>query len=138
MIVDKLISKYQKGVFVRPNFTKVLLLLAIGASALLSQTDRATLRGTVTDPSGSVVPNAQVLIQQVGTNVERKLTTDENGNYEAPALQPGHYLVKVEIAGFRGYQAEDVLLDAGVTRRFDVALQVGATTESVTVTGGAS
>jgi len=123
---------------VRPNFTKVLLLLAIGASALLSQTDRATLRGTVTDPSGSVVPNAQVLIQQVGTNVERKLTTDENGNYEAPALQPGHYLVKVEIAGFRGYQAEDVLLDAGVTRRFDVALQVGATTESVTVTGGAS
>ena len=120
------------------SYTRVLLLLAIGASALLSQTDRATLRGTVTDPSGSVVPNAQVLIQEVGTNVERKLTTDENGNYEAPALKPGHYLIKVETAGFRGFQAEDVLLDAGLTRRFDVALQVGATTESVTVTGGAS
>ena len=104
---------------------------------MLSQTDRATLRGTVTDPSGSVVPSAQVLIQEVGTNVERKLTTDENGNYEAPALSPGHYLVKVETKGFRGFQAEDILLDAGVTRRFDIALQVGATTESVTVTGGA-
>ncbi len=121
----------------RHSYTKVLLLLVFGASALLSQTDRATLRGTVTDPSGSVVPNAQVLIQEVGTNVERKLTTDENGNFEAPALSPGHYLVKVETKGFRGFQAEDVLLDAGVTRRFDIALQVGATTESVTVTGGA-
>ncbi|MBZ5623213.1 MAG: carboxypeptidase regulatory-like domain-containing protein [Acidobacteriia bacterium] len=114
------------------------MLLAFGASALLAQTDRATLRGTVTDPSGSVVPNAQVLIQEVGTNVERKLATDENGNYEAPALKPGHYLIKVEITGFRGFLAEDVLLDAGLTRRFDIALQVGATTESVTVTGGAS
>jgi Carboxypeptidase regulatory-like domain/TonB dependent receptor len=123
---------------VRLYATRVLLLLVIGAAALFSQTDRATLRGTVTDPSGSVVPNAQVLIQEVGTNVERKLTTDENGNYEAPALKPGHYLVKVETAGFRGFTAEDVLLDAGLTRRFDVVMQVGATTESVTVTGGAS
>jgi uncharacterized surface anchored protein len=40
------------------------------------------------------------LIQEVGTNVERKLTTDENGNYEAPALQPGHYVIKVETKGF--------------------------------------
>jgi len=126
------------GVFVLRNSTKLLLLLALGASALLSQTDRATLRGTVTDPSGSVVPNAQVLIQELGTNVERKLATDENGNYEVPALKPGHYMVKVEIKGFRGFQAKDVLLDAGLTRRFDVTLQVGATTESVTVTGGAS
>ncbi len=116
---------------------KVLLLLAFGASALLSQSDRATLRGTVTDPSGSVVPSAQILIQQVGTNVDRKLTTDENGNYEAPALIPGHYLIKVENAGFRAFQAEDVLLDAGQTRRFDVTLQMGSASESVTVTGGA-
>src|SRR5450759_3279791 len=113
---------------------KLFLLLALGASALLSQTDRATLRGTVTDPSGSVVPNAQILIQEVGTNVERKLATDENGTYEVAALKPGHYLVKVETKGFRGFQAEDVLLDAGVTRRFDIALQVGATTESVSYT----
>ena len=118
----------------RSSFTKVLLLLVLGALVLLSQTDRATLRGTVTDPSGSVVPNAQVLIQEVGTNVDRKLTTDENGSYEVAALKPGHYLIKVETAGFRGFQAEDVLLDAGMTRRFDITLQVGATSESVTVT----
>jgi hypothetical protein len=116
---------------------RILLLLVLGAAALLPQTDRATLRGTVTDPSGSVVPNSQVLVQQVGTNVDRRLTTDENGNYEAPALIPGHYLIKVENTGFRAFQAEDVLLDAGQTRRFDIALQVGSATESVTVTGGA-
>ncbi len=104
---------------------------------MFSQTDRATLRGTVTDPSGSVVPSAQILIQEVGTNLDRKLTTDENGNYEAPALNPGHYVIKIETKGFRSFQAEDVLLDAGQTRRFDITLQVGATTESVTVTGGA-
>src|SRR5260370_9716472 len=113
---------------------RVLLLLAFGASALLSQTDRATLRGTVTDPSGSVVPNAQVLVQQVGTNVDRKLTTDENGNYEAPALTPGRYLIRVEIAGFRAFQLEDVLLDAGQTRRLDAPRQVGSEPDAVTLT----
>ena len=67
----------------------VFAFLALGTAALLAQTDRATLRGVVTDPSGSVVPNAQILIQEVGTNIEaRKLTTDENGGYEAPGLKP--------------------------------------------------
>jgi hypothetical protein len=105
---------------------------------LLSQTDRATLRGTVTDPSGSVVPNAQIVVQEVGTSIDRRLTTDESGTYEVAALKAGHYTIKVETKGFRGYIAEDVLLDAGLTRRFDIVLQVGATTESVTVSGGAS
>src|SRR6185369_13756714 len=109
------------GVFVLRNSTKLLLLLALGAYALLAQTDRATLRGTVTDASGSVVPNAQVVIQEVGTSIEaRRLITDENGNYEVPALKPGHYQVKVDTAGFRAFVVEDLLLDAGQIRRLDV------------------
>ncbi|HEX7598036.1 MAG TPA: carboxypeptidase-like regulatory domain-containing protein, partial [Polyangia bacterium] len=71
----------------RRSFTKIFLLLVIGASALLSQTDRATLRGTVTDPSGSVIPNAQIVVQEVGTSIDRKLTTDDSGTYEVPALK---------------------------------------------------
>ena len=119
--------------------TRLLVITLLVAGALLAQTDRATLRGTVTDPTGLVVPNAQVIIEEVGTNIEaRRLTTDENGNYEVPALKPGTYRVKVDSAGFRSFIADAVLLDAGQVRRLDVALQVGATTESVTVTGGAA
>lgn len=118
---------------------KSLLVLTILVSALFAQTDRATLRGTVTDPSGLVVPGATVVIQEVGTNIEaRRLTTDELGNFEAPALKQGRYVIKVDKAGFRSFQAEDVLLDAGQTRRLDVSLQVGTTAETVTVQAGAA
>ncbi len=119
--------------------TRLILAALLVSGALLAQTDRATLRGTVTDPTGLVVPNATITIEEVGTNIEaRRLTTDENGNYEAPALKPGTYRVKVDNAGFRSFVADAVLLDAGQVRRLDVGLQVGSTTESVTVTGGAA
>jgi hypothetical protein len=120
-------------------FPRLTVLLLGVAGALLAQTDRTTLRGTVTDPSGLVIPGAQITIEEVGTNIEaRRLTTDQNGNYEAPALKPGTYKVQVDATGFRKFVADAVLLDAGQVRRLDVSMQVGSTAESVTVTGGAA
>jgi hypothetical protein len=121
------------------NFQVLLLVLLAASGSLLAQTDRATLRGTVSDPSGLPVPGAQVVITELGTNIEaRRLTTDENGNYEIPALKPGQYRLVVDKAGFRSYVAESVLLDAGQVRRIDMNLQVGATAETITVQAGAA
>jgi Carboxypeptidase regulatory-like domain/TonB dependent receptor-like, beta-barrel len=119
--------------------TRTLPVLLVAAIGVFAQTDRATLRGTVTDPGGLVVPGAQVIIQESGTNIEaRRLNTDANGNYEAPALKPGTYIIQVDAGGFKSFKAEDLLLDAGQTRRVDVRLQVGTTTETITVQGGAA
>ncbi len=120
-------------------FAAPLCILFVLSVAMFAQTDRATLRGTVTDPTGSVVPNVEVTIVELATNIEaRKLTTDENGNFEMPGLKPGRYKMTVDAKGFRSYVADNMLLDAGLTRRVDVSLQLGATAETITVQAGAA
>ena len=115
-------------------FAAPLCILFVLSVAMFAQTDRATLRGTVTDPTGSVVPNVEVTIVELATNIEaRRLTTDENGNFEMPGLKPGRYKMTVDAKGFRSYVADNMLLDAGHVRRVDVSLQVGATAETITV-----
>ena len=115
----------------------VVVLLTIGLAT--AQTDRSTLRGTVTDQSGGIIPGADIVVTDQATNLEvRRLITDSYGNYEVPGLKPGMYRVKVDLAGFRSFVAEDVKLDAGQVRRLDVGLQVGIESETVTVTTGAA
>src|SRR5262245_31011164 len=107
-------------------------------SSLVAQTERGTIRGVVTDPTGAIVPDAVINVTHVATNIERKVNSDANGNFEVPDLQPGVYRVKADKTGFRGYLAENVLLDSGQARRLDVILQVGSTTETITVQAGAA
>lgn len=115
-----------------------VLLVFFAATALLAQTEKATLRGVVTDPTGAVVPQTAITVTEIATNIERQTTSDANGNYEVPDLKPGTYRVKADKAGFRTHLAESLLLDAGQVRRVDILLQVGATAETVTVEAGAA
>ncbi len=108
------------------------------AAALSAQTDRATLRGTVSDPSGALVPEAGITVTEIATNLERKVASDANGNFEIPGLKPGLYRLTADKAGFRNFVAENLLLDSGQVRRVDVTLQVGGTAETVTVQAGAA
>jgi hypothetical protein len=117
----------------------VFLLVALAPAVSLAQTEKATLRGTVTDPTGAVVPGAAVIVIEVATNVQaRHFTTDANGNYEVPDLKPSTYQVKVDLDGFKSFVANAVLLDAGQVRRFDVRLEIGSTSEMITVEAGAA
>jgi hypothetical protein len=116
-----------------------LILPFLVGGALFAQTERATLRGTVNDPSGAVVSNATVVVTEVATNVEaRRVTTDESGNYEVPDLRPTTYRVSVDVTGFKKFIADGVLLDAGQFRRLDVKLSVGSTSDAITVEAGAA
>ena len=118
---------------------RLIACMLLATSALMAQTTYSVLRGTATDSSGAVMPGVAITATDIATNLSvRTVSTDNNGNYEIPDLKPGTYRVKAEAAGFRVFVADNVLLDVGSTRRLDVILQVGATTETVTVEAGAS
>ena len=112
-----------------------VLLIAICCFSALAQDGTATLRGTVTDPNGSVVPAAIVSVanEQTGTN-RRTGTTNESGDYVFASLTPGSYRVTVEAANFKKSVKENIRLNVGETQEFDFTLEVGASQEIVTVT----
>lgn len=122
---------------------KGLVVLAAVALILLtaipgySQGTFGTIIGTAKDASGGVVPSATVRVTNQATGIERTLTTDQMGRYEATHLNPGTYRVTAEAAGFKKFEHRDVILEAQQTVRIDVALEVGSVGTEVTVTEGA-
>src|SRR5665213_3280020 len=78
-----------------------LVTLAIFIASVFAQSNRAVIVGTVLDPSGSSVANAQVTITNLGTNIESKVLTAAEGQYTVTNLDPGNYSVTVTAAGFK-------------------------------------
>jgi len=114
------------------------LLITLVCIPCFPQTSTATLLGTVRDPSGAVVPDAQVTIRNVGTNAERPVLSNEVGEYAAPLLQPGEYEVVVQIAGFKRFVQSGITLRVNDVLSVPIPLQVGLETEEVTVQSDAS
>src|SRR6185437_2223246 len=113
----------------------VALCFLCGAAAVFSQgTNLGTLRGTVTDPNGAVIPNAAVKITDQTTGLSRDVTTDADGNYEAAALKAGTYKISVAATGFKTAEVDAVLKGSDVVRA-DVRTEVGAQSENVLITG---
>lgn len=108
------------------------LLLSSGIPAW-SQVENASLTGSVTDPSGAVIPDASVTATQIGTNLEQKTTTDSAGYYLFPALLVGTYTVTVEATGFKKAIHENTVLGVGQRARSDFNLEVGLVTQQVDV-----
>lgn len=102
-------------------------------STASAQQFAGTLRGTVTDSAGAVVAGAEVSVTNIATNVSRSAVTADNGTYVIPQLQPGLYRVTVKKNGFKAGAVDEVKLDVQQVREVDVALEVGAATETVTV-----
>lgn len=106
---------------------------------LMPQSILSTIRGTVTDQSKAVIPGVEVNVTEVSTNVRaRTVLTGDNGNYEVPDLKPGVYRVTVAMPGFKTYVADNIALDSGQARRIDITIEVGETSEHVTVEAGAA
>ncbi len=112
----------------------LLLVVLFAAGPLVAQEIYATLIGTVTDPSGAVVPNAQVIVHSNETNSDvRTVTTDGSGNFTVTNLQAGNYTVTFKSTGFRTSTANNVILNVSQKRSLDVQLEPGAVTENITV-----
>ena len=108
--------------------------LVCASSPLLAQrSDRATISGVVTDQQGSAVPGATVTIHNQDTGVDTVRVTNEAGAYTTPPLVLGRYVVSVDLEGFKKAVSSEILLEGGDAFRHDVALQVGALSETVEV-----
>jgi hypothetical protein len=118
--------------------TTVRALALIGFCALLpAQETRGTLSGRVLDSSGAAIAGAQVQVTNSETNHIARLTTNETGYYEAPLLQPGDYQVAVEAPGFKKVLRRGITLGVAGKLEVNLALEVGAVSESITVSGEA-
>src|SRR5580704_8638817 len=118
------------------RFLFVLLVALIGFSAS-TFAQQATIVGTVTDPSGAVVPNVAVVITNTDTGLSRTFPTNDAGQYVAPDLQIGHYEVKASAAGFKAAEQKSIVLTVGDRIRVDFQMQMGAAQETVTVEANA-
>ncbi len=98
----------------------------------------AAITGTVTDPSGSVVPGATVTIRNVDTGIERKTETSDAGIFTGAFLQPGHYEVQVTKPGFTAVVRKELSLQVGQTLSVDLAMSVQSAQAEITVTGAAA
>lgn len=116
----------------------VLVSLTLVSGALAQTTTSATLRGTVKDPNGAVVPNATVKLTYVTTQTERSTKTNSDGVYTFTSLTPGNYTLSVEATSFKKTVKTDVNLSPNETRGIDVEMAIGAATESVTITASSA
>ena len=115
-----------------PRFVGLLLLSALFVAA---QDYRGAVLGRVTDATGATVPGASISVVNEATNVPNRSRTNEEGNFLVPLLEPGVYTVTIESAGFRKLVRGGITVRTGDKLALDFQLELGATSDSVTVTG---
>lgn len=115
----------------------LLALATLLAPNILSAQTTAKIFGTVSDPSGAVLPGTILTVTHINTGSVRQVTADENGNYVVASLPVGEYTIGAELQGFKKKTLQGIVLQVNDTSRIDLALEVGATSETVTVTSEA-
>src|SRR5271154_3135290 len=112
-----------------------IFVLALVSQPTFAQSDRATITGTVKDPSSAVIPGVQVQVTDIGTNVIQTVTTDNGGLYRVGNLPIGNYTVRFSTSGFKTLNRTGITLLIGQTVEMSVSLSPGGTSETVQVTG---
>src|SRR6201998_787989 len=112
----------------------LLTIILSFTSAAFAQLTTADILGTVTDPTGAVIPNANITLVNLGTNEERIAQSNGSGDYSFTLLPVGHYSVTVKAPGFQASITKDLAVEAGDRARADARLQPGAESTVVEVT----
>ena len=119
------------------NVYVAILVTVLACGVVQAQTTFSTMRGTVTDQSGAVIPGVEVTITEVTTNISRTVESSGDGNFEVPDLKSGSYRLSAGLDGFKTFVADNITLDSAQLRRIDVVLEIGETTQEITVEAGA-
>ena len=114
-----------------------ILVVLIVNGTVFPQTSSTSLQGAVTDPSGSAIAGATVVLANGESKLERTMDTGMQGEYRFIALPPGTYTLTVIAKGFSRYQQTDLQLLVNTPATANVPLKVGSATESITVTSEA-
>jgi hypothetical protein len=117
---------------------KISVLLIVSSSAAVACGQSAQIQGRVSDPSGAVVPKAVVRIVDQQTNTERTTNTNGAGQYVVSGLNPSLYKISVSASGFSSAASTLITLNVDQKAVLDFKLQIGSTTETVNVNGGAA
>lgn len=112
----------------------VVLLFLLGVAGAIAQEDRGRISGLVTDPTGAVIPQADVVLTSEATGVTTTAVSNGEGLYAFPLLVPGLYTVDVKANGFHEYILKSVRVEIAANVRVDAKLTMGSESESVTVT----
>src|SRR5580700_7859804 len=118
------------------RFTILALALSVPAFPAHAQSETAEVLGTVQDPTGASVADATVTLTNAGTGIAAKTSTDDKGDYDFLNVTVGEYEVAAEHTGFSKFST-DIRVEVGARQRVDVSLQVGASSQTVVVTGAA-
>ena len=117
-----------------------ILLSPAATSVACAQATAGTgsILGSITDPSGAVVPDANITVRNVETNLTRNVTSNEAGRYEVVALQPGPYEVRATKAGFAHLVRTGITVSIGARVVVDLPMTISATSETVTINASAA
>jgi hypothetical protein len=130
--------RLEGGFMLARRFGLLAFLLTLASMAYGQVTSTAPLSGTVIDPTGSVVPEAAVTVQNKVTGTAYQSMTGTNGSFTVPALGTGVYSVTATAKGFKQAQVQDIKMDAGVPTNIQIKLEVGSQTETITVEAAAA
>jgi hypothetical protein len=112
----------------------ILLIFTMVHPANAQTVTSGTVIGTVTDPSGAAVTDAMVVLRSKSTNSQATQKTNSAGQYTFVNVAPGDYEVLVKKDGFRTANVSSLTVDVSKSSNVDVRLEIGAASESVTVT----
>jgi hypothetical protein len=110
-----------------------MILLALLSVSIAAAQENAELTGTVTDPTGAVIPNAKITITNTATGETRTATSNGAGLFDFSGLNHGVYTLKAEAAGFSSFQRANIVMNVAATVQENAVLQVGAGSQTVTV-----
>jgi len=119
------------------EFTLLLILSLLFAAPAIAQSPTATINGIVLDPSGAAIAGAQVVVVNDATEVQYTTKTNGEGIYVVPNLPPGPYRIQVSNSGFKTIIKPDIVIHVQDALAINFTLPIGATSEVVTVKGGA-
>lgn len=115
------------------------LILILGLPVFAwAQSVNSSISGTVTDPSGAIIPGVELSLKSVATSTMTKFTTGSDGLYSFPNLQLGEYEIEASAAGFRHYIQSGIRINLNQAVRVDIKLELGATDQRVEVSANAS
>ena len=115
------------------RWVAILGLFCMAAGLHGQNATSCSITGTITDPTGAVIPGVQVIVTNQATGISATETSNGSGFYDAESLAPGNYLIRTSKAGFESQVVKDIHIDPSQRRGVDLKLQVGMAAATVTV-----